>query len=86
MGFIILISSDIGAARSRILYLYLDGWHSSLHFYGGWKGGGAILRNGIPVMRIYATTRHDSPYRRFAPVLFLSFISLLWSWQTLSVR
>lgn len=50
VGFIILISGDIGAARSGILYP--DGWHSSLRFYGG-----AILRDRIPVMRIYATAR-----------------------------
>lgn len=54
MDFIILISGDIGAARFGILHL--DGWHSSLRFYGG-----AILRNGISVMRIYATTRRASP-------------------------
>lgn len=50
VGLIILISGDIGAARSGILYP--DGWHSSLRFYGG-----AILRDRIPVMRIYATAR-----------------------------
>jgi len=84
MGFIILISGDIGAARSRILYL--DGWHSSLRFYEGgnfaqWDPGNANLRDHAPRLSVTPFCSHSlSLFHLFIMILANSVGTVMTLW------